>query len=99
LDEFAQSGDAGPREGDAGGDHGGSIAQHEAKGRGAGGAEREADSDFAGAARHDERHHSIEAYQRKQQCHCAEAARESGDHSLGVKGPVDLVVEGAEPRG
>ena len=34
LDEFTESGDARQREGDAGGDHGDGIAQHEAQGRG-----------------------------------------------------------------
>ncbi|SPF37665.1 hypothetical protein SBA4_2040009 [Candidatus Sulfopaludibacter sp. SbA4] len=98
LDEFVEGGDARQREGHAGGDHGGGIAQHEAKGRGASSTEREADSDFARAARHDERHHTIKADQRKQQRQGAEAAGERGEHALGIEGAVDLVVEGAEPE-
>src|SRR6202011_2389265 len=65
---------------------------------GASSAEREADSDFAGAARHDERHHTIKADQRKQQRQGAEAAGERGEHALGVEGAADLLIEGAEPE-
>jgi hypothetical protein len=80
------------------GDHGDGIAQHEAKGRGASSAECKADSDFAGAARHDERHHTIKADQRKQQRQGAEAAGERGEYALGIEGAVDLLVEGADPE-
>src|SRR5258708_2061493 len=53
LNELTEGGDTRERDGNADGDHGDGIAQHKAKGRGASSAEREADSDFAGAARHD----------------------------------------------
>src|SRR5258708_26778858 len=56
------------------------------------------DSDFTGPARHDERHHTIKADQRKQQRQGAEAAGQRSEHALGVEGAVDLVVEGPEPE-
>src|SRR5258708_22807690 len=56
------------------------------------------DSDFAGAARHDERHHTINADQRKQQRQGAEAAGERGEYALGIEGAVDLIIQSAEPE-
>ena len=60
LNQFAERGGAGHREGDAGGNHDGGVAQDEADGGGAGGAEGEADADLAGAARDHEGHHTVE---------------------------------------
>jgi len=96
LDQLADCGHAGQRDRHAGPNHGGRVAQDEPDGGTAGGAEGEADADFAGAARDHERHHAIEANQREQQSQRAEAAGKRGQHALGVERAVDLLAEGAE---
>ncbi len=62
------------------------------------GAKREANADFAGAAGHHERHHSVETDQREQQRQRAEAAGERGQEALGTERAVDLVVQSTEPE-
>ena len=98
LNQFAERGGAGHREGDAGGNHDGGVAQDEPDGGTAGGAEGEADADLAGAARDHEGHHAVETDQRKHERQGAERSRQRGEHALGVEGAGDLVVEGAEPE-